>query len=52
MIELCRERGRRKILLVIPRTSPGGWAIAESCRGFLARSEHALDLDGAAEEGP
>jgi ribosomal protein S18 acetylase RimI-like enzyme len=51
-IELCREQGRHKILLVIPRTSPGGRAIAESRRGFLDHSEHALDLDGDAVEGP
>jgi len=51
-IELCRERSRHKILLVIPRTSPGGWAMAESRRGFLDHSEHALELDGAAVEGP
>ena len=51
-IELCREQGRHKILLVIPRTSPSGRAMAESRRGFLDHSEHALDLDGAAVEGP
>jgi ribosomal protein S18 acetylase RimI-like enzyme len=51
-IELCREQDRHKILLVIPRTSPGGRAMAESRRGFLDHSEHALDLDGAAVEGP
>jgi ribosomal protein S18 acetylase RimI-like enzyme len=51
-IEVCRERGLDKILLVIPRTSPGGRALAESRRGFLDHSEHALDLDGAVVEGP
>jgi ribosomal protein S18 acetylase RimI-like enzyme len=50
-IELCREQGREKILLVIPRTSPGGQALAESRGGFLDHSEHALDLEGAAVEG-
>jgi ribosomal protein S18 acetylase RimI-like enzyme len=34
-IELCRQRGSHKILLVVPRTSPGGRALAESRRGFL-----------------
>jgi len=51
-IELCRERGHDKILLVVPRTSPGGRAMAESRRGFLDHSEHAMDLDGPAVEGP
>lgn len=40
-IKLCRERGRHKILLVIPRTSPCGRALAESRRGFLDHSAHA-----------
>ncbi len=51
-IKLCRDQGRHKILLVVPRTSPGGRALAESRRGFLDHSEHALDLDGEVAEGP
>jgi ribosomal protein S18 acetylase RimI-like enzyme len=51
-IKLCRDQGRHKILLVVPRTSPGGRALAESHRGFLDHSEHALDLDGEVAEGP
>jgi ribosomal protein S18 acetylase RimI-like enzyme len=51
-LELCRAQGRHKILLIIPRTSPGGRAIAESRRGFLDHSEHVLDLQGVAVEGP
>ncbi len=50
--ELCREQGRHKILLIIPRSSPGGRALAESRGGFLDHSEHALDLEEAASEGP
>ncbi|MDH2904409.1 MAG: GNAT family N-acetyltransferase [Actinomycetota bacterium] len=51
-IKLCRHQGRHKILLVIPRTSPGGRTLAESRRGFLDHSEHALDLDGEVAQGP
>lgn len=51
-IELCRGRGHPKILLVVPRTSPGGRAVAEKRHGFLDHSEHALDLEGAAVDGP
>jgi ribosomal protein S18 acetylase RimI-like enzyme len=51
-LELCRERGHQKILLVVPRVSAGGRALAESRRGFLDHSEHALDLIGPATEGP
>ncbi len=50
-IELCRGRHDR-ILLVVPRSSPGGRALAASHHGFLDHSEHALDLEGAAAEGP
>lgn len=51
-IELCRGRSHHKILLVVPRTSSGGRALAVRRRGFLDHSEHALDLDGAAVDGP
>jgi ribosomal protein S18 acetylase RimI-like enzyme len=51
-LELCRGRTHHKILLVVPRTSQGGRALAESRHGFLDHSEHALDLDGATIDGP
>ncbi len=51
-MELCRERGCQRVLLVVPRTSPGGRALAESRRGTLDHSEHALDLNGAVADGP
>lgn len=51
-MELCRERGHPKFLLVAPRTSPGARELAESRLGFLEHSEHALDLYGAVSEGP
>lgn len=51
-MKLCRERGHLKLLLVAPRTSPGGRDLAESRRGFLEHSEHALDLYGVVNEGP
>ncbi len=51
-IKLCRDQGRHRILLVVPRTSPGGRALAESRRGFFDHSEHALDLYGQVGEGP
>lgn len=50
--QLCQERGSRKLLLVIPRSSPGGRALAESRGGYLEHSEHALELLGASSEGP
>lgn len=51
-IKLCGERGFHKILLVVPRTTPGGRILAEAHGGILEHSEHALDLVGAVAEGP
>lgn len=51
-VGLCRGRGHCRILLVVPRTSPGGRALAESRGGSLHHSEHALDLEGSAVDGP
>jgi GNAT superfamily N-acetyltransferase len=51
-IELCRGRGERHLLLVAPRTSVAARVLAESRGGVLEHSEHALDLDGAATQGP
>ena len=51
-IELCRRRSEGRLLLVAPRTSVGARVLAESRGGALEHSEHALDLDGAATQGP
>lgn len=50
--EQSRGHGYRRLLLVVPRSSPGGRALAESRRGCLEHSEHALELLGPASEGP
>ena len=50
--KLCREQGRDRILLVVPRTSPGGRALAESRRGILDHSEYALDAAGVVATNP
>lgn len=49
---LARERGRDKFLLVAPRTSVGARVLAESRGGVIEHSEHAMDLEGPAPEGP
>ncbi len=41
---LCAERGATAALLVVPRTSDGGRALAASRGGALHHSEHALAL--------
>jgi len=51
-IELCRSRGFHKVLLVVPRNSPGGRFLAERQHGVLDHSEHSLDLDGPPLDGP
>ncbi|HEV2427063.1 MAG TPA: GNAT family N-acetyltransferase, partial [Acidimicrobiales bacterium] len=51
-LELARGRGRNAILLVAPRTSVGARVLAGSRGGVLEHSEHAMDLDGPAAEGP
>jgi ribosomal protein S18 acetylase RimI-like enzyme len=51
-IEICAARGDSKVLLVVPRTSAGGRALALRHGGELAHSEHALVLDGDPTGGP
>jgi ribosomal protein S18 acetylase RimI-like enzyme len=51
-MELCRGRSFHKVLLVVPRDSPGGRILAERQHGTLDHSEHALDLDGPSLDGP
>ena len=45
-LALCRERSDRPPLLVVPRQSPGGKALALSRGATLDHSEHHLVLDG------
>ena len=45
-LALCAERGCAEVLLVVPRASPGGRALALSRGGAPSRSEHALVLSG------
>jgi ribosomal protein S18 acetylase RimI-like enzyme len=47
---LSRARGHDHVLLVTPRASPGARIMAESRRGVLDHSEHAMDLEGAPTE--
>jgi ribosomal protein S18 acetylase RimI-like enzyme len=49
---LCRERGRTQALLVVPRPSDGGRALAVGHRGVLDHAEHALVLLTEPTEGP
>jgi ribosomal protein S18 acetylase RimI-like enzyme len=48
----CRGRGLDHVLLLVPRTSAGGGALARSRGGVLDHSEHALVLDGEPAPGP
>ena len=43
-LPLCRERSRSRLLLVVPRTSPGGRDLARSYGMTFDHSEHALTL--------
>jgi ribosomal protein S18 acetylase RimI-like enzyme len=43
-LPLCRDRGQERALLVVPRSSPGGRALAVDRGGTLDHSEHALVL--------
>jgi ribosomal protein S18 acetylase RimI-like enzyme len=45
-VALCRERGDRRPLLIVPRTSPAGKRLALRRGGTLDHSEHALVLSG------
>jgi ribosomal protein S18 acetylase RimI-like enzyme len=50
-LDLCREQGRSQALLVVPRPSAGGRALAARNRGVLDHSEHALVLLTEPSEG-
>jgi ribosomal protein S18 acetylase RimI-like enzyme len=49
---LCRERGYRQALLIVPRPSEAGRRFALRRGGVLEHSEHALILRGAPTGGP
>jgi ribosomal protein S18 acetylase RimI-like enzyme len=49
---VCREREQSEILLVVPRSSAGGRALAQRRGGKLEHSEHALRLLGEPAEVP
>ncbi|HEU5109691.1 MAG TPA: GNAT family N-acetyltransferase [Micromonosporaceae bacterium] len=51
-LRVCREREHTSILLVVPRTSVGGRALALRRGGALDHCEHALRLLGAPAEVP
>jgi len=51
-VPLCRERGRRRALLVVPGSSPAGAAFARQRGAVLEHSEHALVLPGDPADGP
>jgi ribosomal protein S18 acetylase RimI-like enzyme len=51
-LRLCAERAARRVLLVVPRGSAGGHALAQARGGVLDHSEHALVLDGEPADGP
>jgi ribosomal protein S18 acetylase RimI-like enzyme len=48
---LCRERGNRQALLIVPRSSLAGKQLALRRGAALDHSEHALVLSGAPAEG-
>ena len=45
-LQLCRARREERVLLVVPRSSPGGRALALGRGGIPDHSEHALVLAG------
>lgn len=51
-ISLCRDRGARRPLLIVPRASPAGRRLALRHGGVLDHSEHALVLSGDPITGP
>ena len=51
-VPLCRERGDRQPLLVVPRQSIAGKRLALSRGGTLDHSEHHLVLSGEPTSGP
>lgn len=52
LASLSRERGIGRVLLVVPRPSAGGHALAARFGGTLDHSEHAMLLDGDPLDGP
>jgi ribosomal protein S18 acetylase RimI-like enzyme len=51
-LRLCQEREHSSVLLVVPRTSVAGRALAQRRGGTLDHSEHALELLGEPAEVP
>ena len=51
-VRLCRERGARKALLIVPRPSVAGERLALRRGAVLDHSEHALVLSGDPTSGP
>jgi ribosomal protein S18 acetylase RimI-like enzyme len=51
-LPLCRERGERQPLLIVPRASAAGKRLALSRGGVLDHTEHALVLVGDPTSGP
>ncbi len=51
-LQLCRERALTSVLVIVPRPSVAGAALARSRGGVLEHSEHALTLDGVPPGGP
>jgi ribosomal protein S18 acetylase RimI-like enzyme len=51
-LRLCAERVAQRVLLVVPRGSTGGHALARARGGVLDHSEHALVLEGEPADGP
>ncbi|MEU4243392.1 GNAT family N-acetyltransferase [Actinoplanes sp. NPDC026619] len=49
-LRVCQEREHADVLLVVPRSSAGGRALAERRNGRLDHSEHALELLGEPTE--
>jgi GNAT superfamily N-acetyltransferase len=49
-VQLCRERGDRRPLLVVPRLSTAGKRLAVRRGGALDHSEHHLVLSGGADQ--
>ncbi len=51
-VSLCQQRSFRSVLLVVPRHSDGGRALALRRNGVLDHSEYALTLNGAPNPTP
>lgn len=51
-LPLCRERGGRRLLLVVPRVSPGGQHFARAYNMSFEHSEHAMTLRARPEPAP